>query len=79
MRSEIGQPPGSRVSTTSKPRFSRYSRSSAIWVDLPQPSLPSSVKNRPRGDSPPSRYFAMSESSPNTAQAPAPANSPGSL
>ena len=41
MRSEMGQPPGSRVSTTSQPRRSSQSFSLAIWVDLPQPSEPS--------------------------------------
>src|SRR5262249_44779276 len=43
-----GDPPGSRVSTT--PIASDFSRSTsaAAWVDLPDPSPPSNVMNRPR-------------------------------
>src|ERR1019366_4311446 len=40
-------PPGSRVRTTVRPCFSSHSASSADWVDLPDPSPPSTVRKRP--------------------------------
>ena len=42
-----GEPPGSRVSTTSSPRAFSASTSSRAWVDLPEPSPPSNVMNLP--------------------------------
>src|SRR6185312_13435289 len=40
-----GVPPGSRVSQTSRPLSRRCSTSRWAWVDLPAPSMPSSVRN----------------------------------
>src|SRR5262245_3317639 len=48
MTSAAGEPPGSRVSTTSMPTACSRAPSSAEWVDLPVPSPPSKVMNRPR-------------------------------
>ena len=42
-----GEPPGSRVATTSRPSPRSVSASSLIWVDLPTPSPPSKVMKRP--------------------------------
>src|SRR5262249_44415808 len=41
------EPPGSRVSSTSSPAARRAAASRRAWVDLPAPSPPSSVMNRP--------------------------------
>ena len=41
-------PPGSRVSTVSCPMAFSVVARREIWVDLPAPSPPSSVINRPR-------------------------------
>ena len=49
-----GAPPGSRVTTTSRPTASSPVRSSLIWVDLPLPSPPSRVMKSPRSILPPS-------------------------
>src|SRR5919204_3839161 len=38
-------PPGSRVTTTSRPSCSRASARSFVWVVLPEPSRPSNVTN----------------------------------
>src|SRR5919112_2333553 len=46
-RSPAGVPPGSRVTTTSRPRPSRAWRSRSSWVDLPAPSTPSKAIRRP--------------------------------
>ena len=64
--SEIGQPPGSRDSTTSQPRRSSHSFNSLICVDLPHPSEPSSEMNRPRGICPSSSHSASDRASSNT-------------
>src|SRR5690348_6337852 len=40
-----GVPPGSRVSQTARPLARSRSASRIAWVDLPAPSIPSSVKN----------------------------------
>src|SRR5476649_50161 len=40
-------PPGSRVSSTVRPCASSHSARSADWVDLLDPSPPSTVRNRP--------------------------------
>src|SRR6476660_8508716 len=48
MTSAPGEPPGSRVRITPKPADVRRSASSVEWVDLPVPSPPSKVMNRPR-------------------------------
>src|SRR5918995_282292 len=45
MRSPSGVPPGSRVSTTTRPSRCSRSRSSSACVVLPQPSSPSNVTN----------------------------------
>ena len=47
-----GLPPGSRVSTTSRPRARSAAASAFAWVDLPAPSPPSSVMKRPGHASP---------------------------
>src|SRR6185369_3502986 len=43
----MGVPPGSRSTRTARPMDFSRSASKAIWVDLPLPSLPSKVINRP--------------------------------
>src|SRR5664280_1743657 len=43
-----GDPPGSRVTTARSLAAFRRSASVLIWVDLPDPSPPSKVMNRPR-------------------------------
>src|ERR1700729_2668341 len=48
IRSAAGTPPGSRSSSTSRPRAVRASRSAAARVVLPAPSMPSIVISRPR-------------------------------
>src|SRR5262245_37252069 len=48
MTSAPGEPPGSRVRHPRMPRAVRRSASRAEWVDLPVPSPPSKVMNRPR-------------------------------
>src|SRR5436190_2707359 len=48
MISAPGEPPGSRVSTTSMPSAVSRSARSLVWVDLPAPSPPSKVMKRPR-------------------------------
>src|SRR5262245_5346838 len=48
MTSAPGEPPGSRVRNTRVPRAVRRSASRPEWVDLPVPSPPSKVMNRPR-------------------------------
>ena len=42
-----GEPPGSRVRMTARPSAARRSSSRLAWTDLPAPSPPSSVTNRP--------------------------------
>src|SRR5688572_7079729 len=42
-----GLPPGSRVSTTARPRARSASARARDWVDLPTPSPPSRVTKRP--------------------------------
>src|SRR5450631_2005161 len=42
-----GDPPGSRVRTTSMPKLSSRRASVAAWVDFPAPSPPSKVMKRP--------------------------------
>src|SRR5688500_9310735 len=42
-----GLPPGSRVSTTSRPRARNAAATAFAWVDLPTPSPPSRVTKRP--------------------------------
>ncbi len=42
-----GEPPGSRVSSTSQPHARKWDASNLAWVDFPVPSPPSSVMNRP--------------------------------
>src|SRR2546428_12561412 len=44
----IGVPSGSRVRTTSSPRARSDSASLQHWVDLPEPSTPSTVTSMPR-------------------------------
>src|SRR5579863_3250190 len=48
MISAPGEPPGSRVNCTDRPRASNRSASIAACVDLPVPSPPSKVMNFPR-------------------------------
>src|ERR1700690_2122181 len=48
MISAPGDPPGSRVTTARNLAAFRRSASVLIWVDLPDPSPPSKVINRPR-------------------------------
>ena len=50
-----GLPPGSRVSTTSRPRSRSAAASAFAWVDLPTPSPPSSAMNLPRAVTPAER------------------------
>src|SRR4051812_45963987 len=50
MISAPGDPPGSRVTMVRRPAPSRRSASILIWVDLPDPSPPSKVINRPRAE-----------------------------
>ncbi len=45
--SASGVPPGSRVTTCAIPRSLKPSDKRATCVDLPTPSIPSMVKNRP--------------------------------
>src|SRR4051812_47644030 len=56
-----GDPPGSRVTIARTPLFSSRSASILIWVDLPEPSPPSNVMNRPRLESLVAPAPAMSE------------------
>src|SRR5437762_4059799 len=44
-RSPSGVPPGSRVTTTSRPSPSSASARSFVWVVFPEPSRPSNVTN----------------------------------
>src|ERR1700690_3330686 len=48
MISAPGEPPGSRVTMARSLAAFRRSASVLIWVDLPDPSPPSKVMNRPR-------------------------------
>lgn len=47
MRSARGVPPGSRVTTVGTPSFLSHLARSWIWVDLPDPSIPSKVMKNP--------------------------------
>src|SRR5712692_5497326 len=48
IRSPAAVPPGSRVSTTARPRCASASVSSFAWTDLPEPSPPSNEMKSPR-------------------------------
>src|SRR5689334_6880604 len=52
MASAPGEPPGSRVTTTPRPKALRRSASKVAWVDFPVPSPPSKVMKRPRNGPP---------------------------
>ena len=68
----MAQPPGSRVRSTLKPNWRRRFSRSSVWVVLPLPSGPSTVRKNPRGISPPGQSTARRPSvSGTTTDAPA--------